>query len=87
MHRTLSLDYVVMLSGTVGFRTEDGEEKVLKEHDVIVVRGTNHEWINRGNTLARLFTVVVPSKEIVTKDGVRLEKTPAREIYDPPEED
>ncbi|KAF7159629.1 hypothetical protein CNMCM5623_005009 [Aspergillus felis] len=87
LHRTLSLDYVVVLSGTVGFRTDGGEEKVLKEHDVIVVRGVNHEWINRGNTLARLFAVVVPSKEIVTEDEVRLEKTPAGEIYDPPEEE
>ncbi|PKX90441.1 cupin domain-containing protein [Aspergillus novofumigatus IBT 16806] len=73
MHRTLSLDYVVVLSGTVGFRTDGGEEKVLKEHDVIVVRG--------------LFAVVVPSKEIVTEDGVRLEKTPVGEIYDAPEEE
>ncbi|GFF84630.1 hypothetical protein IFM53868_04208 [Aspergillus udagawae] len=87
MHRTLSLDYVVVLSGTVGFRTDGREEKVLKEHDVIVVRGVNHEWINRGNTVARLFVVVVPSKEITTEDGVRLEKTPAGDIYDPPEEE
>jgi quercetin dioxygenase-like cupin family protein len=76
-----------VLSGTVGFRTDGEEEKVLKEHDVIVVRGVNHEWINRGNTVARLFAVVVPSKEIVIDDGVRLEKTPAGEIYDPPEEE
>lgn len=87
MHRTLSLDYVVVLSGTVGFRTDGGQEKVLKEHDIIVCRGVNHEWINRGTDVARLFAVVVPAKEVVLEDGTRLEKTEAGEVYDPKEED
>ncbi|OQD73690.1 hypothetical protein PENDEC_c014G06056 [Penicillium decumbens] len=67
MHRTLSLDYFVVLSGTVGIITDGGVEKILEPHDVVVCRGTNHD------------------KEIVTVDGVRLEKTPAGPIYDPPE--
>lgn len=87
MHRTLSLDYFVVLSGTVGVATDGGEEKVLQPHDVVVCRGTNHAWINRGDDPAKLFAVVVPSKEIVTEDGQRLEKTPAGPIFDPPEEE
>jgi quercetin dioxygenase-like cupin family protein len=86
-HRTLSLDYAVVLSGTVSFVTDGGEEKVLKAHDVIVCRGTNHEWINRGNDLARVFAVVIPSLPIVTEDGKSLEKTAAGPVYDPAEED
>ncbi|KAH8801780.1 hypothetical protein F5884DRAFT_685128 [Xylogone sp. PMI_703] len=86
-HRTLSLDYAVVLRGTVGFIIEGGQEKVLKEHDVIVCRGNNHEWVNRGKELARVFVVIVPSLLIVTQDGTRLEKTPAGDIYDPEEED
>lgn len=86
MHRTLSLDYFVVLSGTVGLITDGGVEKILNPHDVVVCRGTNHEWVNRGKDVARVFGVVVPSKEIVTADGVRLEKTPAGPVYDPPEE-
>ncbi|CAI7626461.1 unnamed protein product [Penicillium viridicatum] len=86
-HRTLSLDYAVVLSGTVGFITDGGEEKILNQHDVIVCRGANHEWVNRGKDVARVFVVVVPSKEIVTEDGKRLEKTPAGDIYDPKEEE
>ena len=58
----------------------------MKEHDVIVMRGTNHEWVNRGKELARIFVVLVPSLEVVTEDGTRLEKTPAGEIFDPKEE-
>lgn len=86
-HRTLSLDYLVVLSGEVALIIDGGVEKVLKQHDVVVMRGANHEWVNRGKELARLFAVLVPSKEIVTEDGVRLEKTPAGEIFDPKEED
>jgi quercetin dioxygenase-like cupin family protein len=86
-HRTLSLDYGVVLSGTVSLVTDRGEEKVLNTHDVIVCRGTNHEWINRGNDLARIFVVLIPSLPIVTEDGQSLEKTPAGPVYDPEEED
>lgn len=86
-HRTLSLDYVVVLKGSVNLILDGGVEKELKEHDVVVVRGTNHEWVNRGKEVARLFAVVVPSLEIVTEDGKHLEKTEAGEIYDPKEED
>lgn len=87
MHRTLSLDYGVVLSGSVTFITDGGEEKTLKEHDVIVTRGVNHAWVNRGEKVARIFAVVVPALPIVAEDGVKLEKTPAGEIFDPKEED
>lgn len=87
MHRTLSLDYCVVLSGSVTFITDGEEEKTLKEHDVIVTRGVNHAWVNRGETVARVFAVVVPALPIVTEDGVELEKTPAGDVFDPKEED
>jgi len=87
MHRTQSLDYCVVLKGELVLITDGGAEKVVREHDVVVVRGTNHEWVNRGNVVARVFGVVVPSLEIVTEEGVILEKTEAGEIYDPKEED
>ena len=76
-----------MLSGSVTLITDGGAEKTLKEHDVIVMRGVNHAWVNRGQTVARIFVVVVPALPIVTGDGVKLEKTPAGEIFDPKEED
>lgn len=87
MHRTLSLDYAVILQGTVGLVTDGGAEKVLNAHDVVVCRGTNHEWVNRGEGVARVFVVVVPASKVVTEDGSVLEKTPAGDVYDPKEED
>jgi quercetin dioxygenase-like cupin family protein len=86
MHRTLSLDYVVVMKGTVAVRTDGGAETVVKEGDVLVVRGANHEYVNRGTDVARLFAVVVPSREIEI-GGEKLVKTEAGEVFDPPEED
>lgn len=77
----------MVLKGEVTLIIDGGAEKVLKEQDVFVMRGTNHEWVNRGKELARIFFVLVPSKEIVTDEGVRLAKTEAGEVFDPKEED
>jgi hypothetical protein len=43
--------------------------------------------VNRGKDVVRVFVVVFPSKEIVTEDGKRLEKTPRGDIHDPREEE
>jgi hypothetical protein len=76
------LDYGVVLSGTVGLITYGGEEKVLNSRYIIVLRGVNLGWVNRGKDVARFFVVVVPSLEIMV-DGMRMEKTPAGELYGP----
>jgi quercetin dioxygenase-like cupin family protein len=46
-HRTDSIDYACILSGEIDMDL-DGEEVHLKAGDVIVQRGTIHNWINRG---------------------------------------
>ena len=52
MHRTQTLDYVVMIEGELVLLLEDSEV-TLKPGDVVVQRGTNHAWENRSETLAR----------------------------------
>jgi quercetin dioxygenase-like cupin family protein len=47
-HRTDSVDYAVILSGEIDMDL-DGAEVHLKAGDVIVQRGTIHNWINRGS--------------------------------------
>ena len=47
-HRTDSIDYAVVLSGEIEMDL-DGVETHLKAGDVIVQRGTIHNWINRGS--------------------------------------
>jgi len=75
MHRTLSLDYAVVLSGEIVLRLEGGEEKTVKAGEFIVQRGVNHEWINRGSETCRMVFVMVGAEKIVTADGEVLEET------------
>jgi len=47
MHRTETIDYVIVLAGELEMQMDDSTVK-LKAGDVLVQRGTNHAWINRG---------------------------------------
>ncbi len=47
MHRTNSVDYGVVLSGTIVLVLDDEAEVTLHAGDTIVQRGTVHNWINR----------------------------------------
>jgi mannose-6-phosphate isomerase-like protein (cupin superfamily) len=53
MHRTQTIDYVVVIEGEVVLIL-DGTEVTLKKSDVVVQRGTNHAWENRSGTVARM---------------------------------
>lgn len=52
MHRTKTLDYVVVIDGELVLILEDSEVTIRKG-DVVVQRGTNHAWENRGDAIAR----------------------------------
>lgn len=59
MHRTATLDYDVVLTGTVGLELDDGVEVTLHPGDVVVQNGTRHRWHNRGESVARVMAVAV----------------------------
>jgi mannose-6-phosphate isomerase-like protein (cupin superfamily) len=52
MHRTQTLDYVVVIDGEIVLILDDSEI-TLKQGDVVVQRGTNHAWENRSDRVAR----------------------------------
>ncbi|MGC1523947.1 MAG: cupin domain-containing protein [Steroidobacteraceae bacterium] len=52
MHRTRTLDYVVVIEGELLLILDDSEV-ILKPGDVVVQRGTDHAWENRSGTIAR----------------------------------
>jgi len=52
MHRTRTLDYVVVIEGELVLILDDSEV-VLGAGDVVVQRGTDHAWENRSGTVAR----------------------------------
>lgn len=60
MHRTISIDYGVVLEGEMVCILDSGEEKLLKRGDVCVQRGTMHAWRNPGTEWARMMFVLLP---------------------------
>jgi mannose-6-phosphate isomerase-like protein (cupin superfamily) len=52
MHRTRTLDYVVVIEGELVLILDDSEV-TLKPGEVVVQRGTDHAWENRSSTIAR----------------------------------
>ena len=75
MHRTWSIDYAVVLSGSCRLLLDGGEIR-LEPGDVAIQRGTLHSWRNEGTEPCRLLLVLIDAMAI-TIDGVRLEP-----IYD-----
>jgi len=63
MHKTDSLDYLVVLKGEMTMLMENGEA-LLKAGDCIVQRGTNHAWINRGTEPVLLAAVLVDARPV-----------------------
>jgi len=53
MHRTRTLDYVVVIEGEITLILDDSEV-VLRQGEVVVQRGTNHAWENRSDAMARM---------------------------------
>jgi mannose-6-phosphate isomerase-like protein (cupin superfamily) len=62
IHRTRSLDYIVVLEGEICLLLDDGEHR-LQAGDVVVQQGTNHSWINRGAVTCRLAMVYIDARE------------------------
>jgi quercetin dioxygenase-like cupin family protein len=62
-HRTESLDYAVVLSGEIDMEL-DGAVVHLRAGDVLVQRGTVHNWVNRGTQPCTIAFVLVAAKRM-----------------------
>lgn len=62
MHRTDTVDYVIMLEGEIDMEMDDGLEVHLEAGDVLVQQGTYHSWTNRGTVKCRLAAVLVDAR-------------------------
>ena len=60
MHKTETVDYIILLKGDVTLILDE-EEVDLKPFDVVVQRGTNHAWVNNGTEPALLIAVLIDS--------------------------
>jgi len=61
MHKTKTIDYIILLKGDVTLILDEDEVKI-KPFDVVVQRGTNHAWVNNGTEPALLIAVLIDSK-------------------------
>lgn len=84
MHRTVSLDYGVVLEGEIELVLDSGETKKMTRGDVAIQRGTMHAWRNLSTTSwARMLYVLQESKpvevggEVLGEDYGNMEGVPS----------
>lgn len=75
MHRTVSLDYAVVVSGQIVIVLEGGEERTVKQGEMIVQQGANHAWINRTDEICRMVFVTLSADKVRLRDGTELDET------------
>jgi len=61
MHKTSTIDYCIVLSGEIWAVLDEGEV-LLRAGDVLVQRGTNHAWSNRGEKPCVIAFVLIAAK-------------------------
>jgi len=61
MHKTPTIDYIILLSGEVTLLLDE-DQRDLKPFDVVVQRGTNHAWVNHGAEPALLIAVLIDAE-------------------------
>ena len=60
-HRTDSIDYAVVMSGEIDMELEESMVH-LRAGDVLVQRGTIHNWINRGGKPCVIAFILIDAK-------------------------
>ena len=63
-HRTDSIDYAVVISGEIDMELDDGVVAHLKAGDVLVQRGTIHNWINTGSAPCVIAFALIDGKPV-----------------------
>ncbi|OHE99534.1 cupin [Colletotrichum orchidophilum] len=69
MHRTVSLDYGVVLEGEIDLVLDSGETRRMRRGDVSVQRGTMHAWKNVSETQWGRMLYVLQESEPVEVAG------------------
>ena len=59
MHATNTVDYIIVIQGSVSMKMGDGTEVELHRGDCVVQNGTHHEWVNRSGAECVMATIMV----------------------------
>jgi len=65
MHRTVSIDYGIVLEGEIVLELDSGEERTIPQGGIIIQRGTNHAWVNRTQNWVRMAFVLLDAEPLV----------------------
>ncbi|TGJ83888.1 hypothetical protein E0Z10_g4889 [Xylaria hypoxylon] len=73
LHRTVSLDFIIVVEGEVQLTLDSGETRFLKPGDIIIQRGTTHQWTNISkDKWVRMIGIMTESQPIVLNNGTKL---------------
>jgi len=61
MHKRRTVDYAIVLSGEIWALMDEGET-LLRAGDVLVQRGINYAWSNRGTAPCRVAFILVSAR-------------------------
>lgn len=82
MHRTVTVDYGIVLEGEVDLVLDSGQKRTLRQGDVSIQRGTAHSFRNRSDSKwCRLMFVFMPMQPLCI-GGQKLEEEWYEERYD-----
>lgn len=65
VHRSVSLDYVLIVKGSLVLTLDDGSKTVCTEGDLVVQQGTMHGWDNETSEWARIMAILLSAKPLV----------------------
>ena len=70
MHRTETIDYIIVLDGEIDMEMDEGRMVSMKRGDVMIQRGTYHSWINRSAEVCRMAFVLMDAEPLGIGDPV-----------------
>ena len=74
MHRTETIDYIVVMSGRIDMEMDDSVVS-LTAGDVMVQRGTNHAWVNNSDAPARFAVILLDAEPLGIGHATTREET------------
>jgi mannose-6-phosphate isomerase-like protein (cupin superfamily) len=64
MHTTNTIDFVVVLSGSLWLEVDDGKEVELSQGDSIIQNGTRHAWHNRSAIPCQIASATIGARRL-----------------------
>jgi len=64
LHRTNTIDYAVIMTGTIELGLDNGQTVQVEAGGVIVQRGSRHAWRNPTDQWVRMICVLLPANPV-----------------------